>query len=843
MEDFEFLLEIVLMLPAATTHDKEVINFLIAPRFLLDFAADPNMAGLAASAVTIGRSLLAYVKHKCMEKMCCEVQKLREEGNLENGIIVESAPQRAQMMHTPRIKDKPSLHKVVEEVLDFLKESDIRRIGIWGLAGIGKTTIMQNLNNNDDITNFFDVVIWVTVSKERSMENIQHAVLERLKLNVEGIFSTDKVASRILEELESKRYLLLLDEVWDVIDLNALGLCVNEKNSKVVIASRLKHICCQMDSDILINVKRLSEADAWKLTFRKKDNIRLWRDGLRNLQNWPTISIQGLDEVLEILKFCYDELEGDDRKICFLYGALYPEDCDIYMDHLVECCGAEGFMNGTRKFGEVIDRGHTILHDLLDLSLLERSQRIKYVKMNKLLREMALKISSKKEDFRLLVKAREGLQDSPKEEEWKQAKRISLMDNELRSLPEMPDCPMLLTLFLQRNMELATIPESFFGSMCKLQVLDLHGTRIVSLPSSVSSLTCLRALYLNACIHLMELPSEIVQLQHLQVLDMRNTSINNLTSEIGSLVSLRCLRVSFNNVGSINHSRREMIHDRVISSLSKLEELSIDVNSSNQFWDEIADAVTEEVATLTQLTALRFYFPRVDCIYHAISEVLTEADAFELIGHKDVQRLSDFGTGSMDRMRGCLIEGCKEIETIIRGDQVTDSATLRQLEKLYMINLPKLRSIWEGPSQSGSFAHLTHLTMDQCQSLKKIFSKGMIQQLSELQYLSVEDCSEIEEIIIDAEDDILESDALPKLKTLILLNLPILESICKDEWLDWPSLETIKTSRCELLKTLPFSMDNAAKLRVIEGQEEWWTALDWKDMAVEQRLKSLCLFF
>ncbi|KAF8369715.1 hypothetical protein HHK36_032263 [Tetracentron sinense] len=664
------------MLPAATTHDKEVINFLIAPRFLLDFAADPNMAGLAASAVTIGRSLLAYVKHKCMEKMCCEVQKLREEGNLENGIIVESAPQRAQMMHTPRIKDKPSLHKVVEEVLDFLKESDIRRIGIWGLAGIGKTTIMQNLNNNDDITNFFDVVIWVTVSKERSMENIQHAVLERLKLNVEGIFSTDKVASRILEELESKRYLLLLDEVWDVIDLNALGLCVMRRIARIEPLASSPGVC-------------------WFATLDRQSSKDLPKEGQHTpLEGW----------IEELAKLAYNK--------------------------------------------------HT-----------------------------------------------------------------------------------------RGNMELATIPESFFGSMCKLQVLDLHGTRIVSLPSSVSSLTCLRALYLNACIHLMELPSEIVQLQHLQVLDMRNTSINNLTSEIGSLVSLRCLRVSFNNVGSINHSRREMIHDRVISSLSKLEELSIDVNSSNQFWDEIADAVTEEVATLTQLTALRFYFPRVDCIYHAISEVLTEADAFELIGHKDVQRLSDFGTGSMDRMRGCLIEGCKEIETIIRGDQVTDSATLRQLEKLYMINLPKLRSIWEGPSQSGSFAHLTNLTMDQCQSLKKIFSKGMIQQLSELQYLSVEDCSEIEEIIIDAEDDILESDALPKLKTLILLNLPILESICKDEWLDWPSLETIKTSRCELLKTLPFSMDNAAKLRVIEGQEEWWTALDWKDMAVEQRLKSLCLFF
>ncbi|KAF8376953.1 hypothetical protein HHK36_030324 [Tetracentron sinense] len=146
---------------------------------------------------------------RCMEKKCHEVKNLWEEGKLENGIIVESLPQRAQMMHAPKIKDKPSLHGVVEEVLDFLKDNDTRRIGIWGMPGIGKTTIMQNLNNNEDITKLFDIVIWVTVSKERCMENVQQAVLERLKLNVESIISTDEVASKILEELKSKKYLLL----------------------------------------------------------------------------------------------------------------------------------------------------------------------------------------------------------------------------------------------------------------------------------------------------------------------------------------------------------------------------------------------------------------------------------------------------------------------------------------------------------------------------------------------------------------------------------------------------------------------------------------------------------
>jgi disease resistance protein RPS2 len=89
--------------------------------------------------------------------------------------------------------------------------------------------------------------------------------------------------------------------------------------------------------------------------------------------------------------------------------------------------------------------------------------------------------------------------------EWQQVNRISLMDNKLSSLPELPDCNNVSTLFLQRNRDLKVIPDIFFGRMQNLRVLNLHGIGIESLPSSVSLLKCLRALYLNSCISLMEL--------------------------------------------------------------------------------------------------------------------------------------------------------------------------------------------------------------------------------------------------------------------------------------------------------------------------------------------------
>ena len=95
---------------------------------------------------------------------------------------------------------------------------------------------------------------------------------------------------------------------------------------------------------------------------------------------------------------------------------------------------------------------------------------------------------------------------------------------------------------------------------------------------------------------------------------------------------------------------------------------------------------------------------------------------------------------------------------------------------------------------------------------------------------------------MESENNGLESNQLPRLKTLTLLNLKTLTSIWGGDPLEWRSLQVIEISKCPKLKRLPFNNDNATKLRSIKGQREWWEALEWKDdAAIEQRLESLCI--
>lgn len=849
-----------------------------------------------------------------------ELNRLWADGKFELEMVVKKMAERVRKIYPPKTEGFPSLHGIVREVIDLLEDKGVNRIGLWGMVGTGKTTILQNLNDNEKIATAFDIVIWVTVKKDWSIEKLQHVIAERLDLNIEGIEDANGIAWRISEALQSCRYLLLLDEVPSDINLHALGIRKNPRDGKVVLATRYRNICHDMNVDQLINVKRLPDNDArkmfrekvggninrpgiapiaWKVvnecagvpllidkvakTFRKKeDNQDLWEYGLESLRKWHTIKTQGINEVLEFLEFCYDDLDCEKKKVCFLYGALYPEDFEICIDYLLECWRAEGFLTNADEFRGACGEGHEILADLIAVSLLERSDKLKHIKMNKVLRNMAIKISSQREDFKLLVRTPGDLQEPPNEEEWKQANRISLiMDNNLCSLPATPDCNNLSTLLLQRNCDLTIIPNQFFGYMGSLKVLDLQCTGITSLPPSLSMLTCLGALYLNSCECLKDFPPKVA-LENLEVLDIRGTKIN-LPIQIRGL-NLRCLRVSL--------SKDMKIYHNVISTLYLLEELSIDVDTYDLWWDVVAKDITEEVATLRKLTSLSFCFPNADCLdifiktsiiwknmhfrfrfsvgYHdptryeildyfdyqmhkclkvfkgedvdpAISVVLAKSDVFELIGRKGVSKLSDFGNESTNIMRGCLIKSCNEIEMIIDANGTTGVA-LECLEKMYMQYLPNLKSIWEGPVHTGSLANVTTLSLYKCPEMKKIFSTGMIQQLSQLQNLIVEECPEIEELIMESENRGLIPSALPKLKTLVLVDLSKLRSIWIDDSLDWPSLERITVSKCSLLTRLPFNNDNATKLRCIEGQQSWWTSLQWKDVAAEQRLQSICIF-
>lgn len=864
------------------------------------------------------------------------VKKTAELVSLKNQIsqitiMVEKAPALVIKKHAKKIEGVPSLHKHVEMLQDCLRNEELRRICIWGLPGVGKTTIMENLHDAVGESHQFEIILWVTV-EDRNIRDIQEILLKRLDLRA-GEHSNDQRPGIISEELKNKRYILFLDEVASEINLKEIGIHEKHRYGKVVFACRYKNICGETDEDI--NVQRLSDEDAQKLfweivgghlkdsrdlkpvarliikecggmphmiklignSLANVNNPAIWRNRLIQLRSPSMEPKQELEELYKSFKLVCDRLPSD-MQPCLLYWAIFPAGYELHQDYIIECWRAEEFFMHLKKLGEARDRGHAILDEFVRKSLLEKGRKVAHYRMFEHFQRVALRIANLNDKYRILVKEGEKIE----EEEWEHANRISLIRLCLSTLPKSPKCSRILTLLLQES-SLTEFPISFFVYMCSLRLLDLHDTKIRLLPSSIASLIHLKALFLNNCSLLMELPVEVGDLQNLEILDLRHTGIYSLPIEIGQLTNLKCLRVTFvesvGNHNHVNYGLGEMISCNIIARLCSLEELIIHVEPTNRRWNQNVETIASEIAKLENLTTLCFYFPRLDCFqsfidtsnswngnntpwqgnsfrsfsilvgYHqrsnpctefdvsgcsaekriifsdgegfpdAVLKILEQACSFELIGHRSAANLSDFGADKLEGLEACIIEDCNEMISVIDGD-LTGGVAFRCLKKLHLSNLPKLLHIWKGSMESESLVMLTTLTLKGCHSVKTLFSQEMVLQLKKLQYLQVEECNVIEEIIKDG--SVFEVRAFPKLKNLQLIGLPRLSNICHDVSLEWPSLEMIMIKTCQELKDFPATIENATKIRSILCIQAWWNQLVWPNDNVRDHFQSLCQF-
>ncbi|KAM7477906.1 hypothetical protein LguiA_026119 [Lonicera macranthoides] len=857
---------------------------------------------------------------KEMENKSSDVVSLCDMGAQLRDILVEKEPAQIVKMNAPDIKKYLSLQNPLEEILDFLRIDKVQGIRIRGLVGTGKTTIMQNLNNHEMVVENFELVIWVNVSTEKneknlSVEQVQKNIVQRLKLNIGDASGVDEIAFTIREELRDKKYLLLLDDVKEDLEFDQIGIDLNNKNgSKIVLTTTVDGVCNSI-VDRVVEVKPLTPPEAWKMfknilshsnhrddqaierimvqivdycgglplviktvanAFKLRDSLQSWSNGFNSLRLWPEKRDDAMKALYKLLNFCSGQLNGA-QKDCFFYSAIYPEDCDIHIDRLLDCWAAEDLCGDSTDAKHVRDYGPVILEDLKKVSLLEESARKEYVRMHKLIRRAALFHLSATGEYKHLVKTGESMQEPPDGEQWEQKKWISLVDNELETLPESPDCSMLSTLFLQENPYLRIMPNLFFEHMRNLRVFNADSTRIVSLPSSVSNLSSLKVLYLNGCTDLVVLPSQIGVLEKIEVLDMRGSGVVKIPPEIENLCLLRRLLVSFPSFGSNNDTQIVLHNCNTISKISKLEELVIDVRSYNQLGNDMQNVVIDKIAAkLTKLTTLKLCYEggveddviklvagtpvfRVDkadafmCFVQRISrsksfqvfigcssptppqipnfrlydrylsycngqgssatilKVLAKIEAFELVNHNELEHVSDFGTTSLDKIRGCLIEGCNKIKAIANK---VDGPFLPNLEELYVKILPALESIWKGPVPLGS--------------------------LNKLRTLKIEKCSQLKDLFSETGNGGLSLNFLRNLRMLILVDLPNLSRICAYESFEWPALEKLQIHACPNLIELPFNKDSATRLKSVEAEQSWWDTLQWQDPEVKEILQPSC---
>ncbi|XP_073000155.1 probable disease resistance protein At1g61310 [Typha latifolia] len=727
----------------------------------------------------------------------------------------------------PLIPDMPSTSNAssqidsnLQEALRYLKEDDtVTRIGIWGMGGVGKTHLLKQIQNSFYHGNsIFDVVILVTASKECSVSKVQDEIIKKLGLRKPNDVQSN--AKTISNFLAHRSFLLLLDDLWGYLDLEAVGVpipltAIGPYKQKVVLTTRSDNVCGVMSVEQQIKVQKLDEVVAWSL-FQKN----VGEQTLSSDTYIPTIA-------KEIVK----ELGGLPLALITIGSSMHAKKNYRSWEWALELlresrlpeikCGrnARRIMKSRKRSSSDVGSDKLQAACLLEdpISYETGGFLIESVKMHDVLRDMALWIARDygENSNKWIVKTDVGQAENISND----AERIAVMNISYKILPfpyvTLPPLTTLTTLIL-------------WG-------YDLHERRVLINMQAFDAL-----IYLDLeKVSLKEFPVEICKLVKLQYLNLNHNPIESLPEELKSLTNLKYL-----------HLRENYIHTISKGAFSKLHALRV-LDLFSNWGIGYPPSLLKELKSLNNLRALGitakgdFQFQSLEKSTNMPIQSLgiynLKKPTLSLMGNI-LQKLNHFEIWD---------SGTQEI-LIQRSGQNANSHL--DLEILRLTSMEDLKSIsWTGVSPKDVFPKLRRLEFFVCH---KIENASWIVHLPCLRELYINACFNVKYVICSMEDNHGENSVaeiqeegggalvptFPCLQIMKLINLPELYVVC-DPTVTFPSLRYLHVEGCEKMKKLPFQPHTIpSTLEKIKCDRSWWESLELEEDSIKPSLERVCKF-
>ncbi|XP_021834025.1 probable disease resistance protein At4g27220 [Prunus avium] len=709
-----------------------------------------------------------YSLSRKAKKIAERVLDLKLDKGLSNN-VANLAPlqQLWSIISSEGFKGFESRKDVMNDVLSALRNEKTRIIGICGMGGVGKTTMVREIIKRLEGMSLFDDVVMATVSATINMRTIQTTIAQSL-----GMKFVDEIESIIAQRLherikQSKRILIILDDVWSELKFQdvgipfGVGLTTNQvhEGCKILLTSRNEEVCKVMGcKDDIFRVQALNKEEAWKL-FRATagesfDNdpewLRIaemiadeckglpiaivtvgkallssngkheWLTALHELKNSVPENIPGMEHnVYSCIKLSYDKLESDEVKSCFLFCCLFPEDYDVPIEYLVRYGSGRATFRNTNTVEDVRNKVHSFVGQLKRRYLLLDSLEEECIKMHDIVRDVAISIASK-DPHRFMVRSfdakgggggRPGVQKVTNQEH---CSAISLIDFKLdENIIDGLECPKLELLQL-KNSSSSSEYSNYFKRMKELKVLAFLEVNMSSYLALEKSLLLgepkyLHTLCLEDCI-LGDISHVIGGLESLEILSFARSKISKLPIEIGHLQRLRMLDAT-------DCKRLEEIPHGVLSNLRRLEELYMAESFLN--WgpatgskDETSLASLDEVMSLSDhLNVLAIKIPDVQMLRN--DEFLLKSQPIRF--HVSINISWSYEEESFEnQMPGYLFEN----SLMLRGDvkEYLEIGAVRyflkQSEDLSLHHTYNLKYVIEELDGQGGFQHLKVLSID-----------------------------------------------------------------------------------------------------------------------------------
>ncbi|KAJ9185259.1 hypothetical protein P3X46_004913 [Hevea brasiliensis] len=299
--------------------------------------------------------------------------------------------------------------------LDIGQSDKVKFIGVWGMGGIGKTTIAsvvyKQMYSQFEGSSFLADVREAS-KRHNGLVSLQNKLLSAILNRDLEVHDVHRGTNEIRKRLCHKKVLVILDDVDELEQLEYLIGKRDEnwfgKGSRIIITTRNKHLLahCGLDDECIYRVEKLVDHEAFQLfsskAFKnncpKEDYVELcnqfvsYASGLplalsvlgsslytKSIKEWNSVLDRLKDipsaEILRKLQISFDGLDEIQKKIFLDIACFFNGREDNYVRKILESCG----FYPDSGIGELINKSLIIVSD-------------KRVWMHDLLREMGQEI-------------------------------------------------------------------------------------------------------------------------------------------------------------------------------------------------------------------------------------------------------------------------------------------------------------------------------------------------------------------------------------------------------------------------------------------------------------------
>uniref|UniRef100_A0A2N9FL30 Uncharacterized protein n=1 Tax=Fagus sylvatica TaxID=28930 RepID=A0A2N9FL30_FAGSY len=601
-------------------------------------------------------------------------------------------------------------------LMEALRDANINMIGVWGMPGAGKTTLVTEVAKQAKEEKLFDNMAMAVVMQSPDLRQIQGEIADMLdlKFDVETVVGR---ASRLRERLtKDKKVLVILDDVWEKLDLEAIGIPHN--GCKVVLTSRNKDmLSCEMGTQMDFGLDVLSKEEAWSLfekmvgdslkdpnlqsiatqvceecaglpialvtvaTALKNKKLFEWKDALQQLRRPSPVHLTGMQATIySKIELSYKHLASPVVKSFFLLCGQMG--FTIFYQDLLKYCFGLCLFHDISTLEEARDRVYTLVRSLKDSCLLlEDPHTSEYVRMHDLVRDVAILIAK--------------------------AENVLLMRNDDPIKWPDEDARKICTAVTIRSRDIHELPDSF----TQWEVEGLNNER--------ASL------------------AELKHLSQLTTLELHIPDAKILPKDL---------------------------------FFGKLQRYKIFIGDVWDWSDKHENSRTLKLKLNTSFQLGR----GIKMLLNGIEDLCLD----ELKGVESI--IYELDTEGFQQLKHLHVQNNVEIKYIIksRGGPVIDDVVFPALEIVSLKNMNNLEEICHGQLPLTSFHNLRIVKVEHCEKLKFVFSSSIAKGLSQLQELEIRECSIMGAIVLKEEAGVEDRDMilLPQLRRLVLHRLPKLMS-------------------------------------------------------------------